>query len=72
MQDTADLGSICLGTVIASLLGHPGKAGHSCVYSGFNLKLENVNTGKRGLFGAVNVGHAEDERPIFPRFETAE
>lgn len=72
VQDMHGLGSICLGTVITSLLGHPGKAGHSCVYSRPNLRLESINIGKRGLFGAGNVGHAEDQRPTFPRFENAE
>lgn len=56
--------------VITSLLGNPGKAGHSCVHSRLNLELG--KTGKRGLFRAMNVGHAEDGQPAFPRFETAE
>lgn len=72
VQDMHGLSNICLGTVITSFLGHPGKAEHSCVHSRFNLRLESINTGKRGLFGAVNVGHAEDQQPTFPRLETAE
>jgi len=61
----AGLGSIILWMVVTSLLGHPSETGHSCAYSRFNLKVENVNTGKRGLFGAVNVGHAENQWPTF-------